>query len=457
MRLVLSIFLIINSISVTLGQFLTQSADGKSSIPLPLKGAGLSVDIGKTEVVFGLNNYGRVFDTTANRGFIGINITGKNEEGLSNLFKAGDIVAEGSFLFFTGYSFSNNSSISKKYHESVLYQNIITNNALIGKIQTQDYVDSVKLMISAQQNLIQNPQKRKNIVKDLKYQIDQQRSDQIQSFIENYGVDDDELKIFMGSVKRNGKEIRNIYGSRIKIIQDKNIAERSKANNTFFKDNKFWRLNVFLQGGIKARQFKRFLGVSTPDFSNSFKDTLFKGEHLGIGVNLLYRNFWIGATYSLVKTDNFSMLTSKEYTLRRTDTLSNQTLIQEKKLTAYGGKYSRVNVHELNIDLVAELNLNDTSKVIINPYLRSSLSSSDTAYVKNFTNIGLGVYFLGKKRKFLGGLYVELPDIANNIEKAKPVDDMNLRPPLRRLSFGIVTKFNISSIFNFKTTNAKAD
>ncbi len=32
------------------GQFLTQSANGKSTIPLPLKGIGAALDAGKTEV-----------------------------------------------------------------------------------------------------------------------------------------------------------------------------------------------------------------------------------------------------------------------------------------------------------------------------------------------------------------------------------------------------------------------
>ena len=115
-------------------------------------------------------------------------------------------------------------------------------------------------------------------------------------------------------------------------------------------------------------------------------------------------------------------------------------------------------MNELNVDLIIDFKLKgDTSRILVNPYLRASLFSRDTAYIKNYTNLGLGLYFLGRKRKFIGGLYVELPDINNNAEKAKPEDEIHIQPPFKKLSFGIVTKFNISSFFNFTNRAAKPD
>ncbi|MEO8769964.1 MAG: hypothetical protein ABI402_07760 [Ferruginibacter sp.] len=155
--------------------------------------------------------------------------------------------------------------------------------------------------------------------------------------------------------------------------------------------------------------------------------------------------------------DNFINLKSKEYTIRTTDISSNQSLVSEKKITGYGGKYSKVETNQLNIDIVADYRLSDSSRILVNPYLRSSLFSRDTAFLKNYTNVGLGLYFVGKKSKFLGGLYLELPDINNNIEKAKPASEIDIRPPLKKLTFGIVTKFSISSLLSWANRPAKPD
>ncbi len=89
---------------------------------------------------------------------------------------------------------------------------------------------------------------------------------------------------------------------------------------------------------------------------------------------------------------------SKEYTLRTTDTTGNQALISEKKITGYAGKYGRVETNQLNVDLVGDFRINDTSRLIANLYLRSSLFSRDTSLLKNYTNVGIGLYFVGKKK-----------------------------------------------------------
>jgi len=157
-------------------------------------------------------------------------------------------------------------------------------------------------------------------------------------------------------------------------------------------------------------------------------------------------DYWLGVTYSYINGDNFPSLRSKDYTLRTTNTAGNQTLIDEQKITAYPGKYSRVETNQLNIDWVAGYRLADTSRLLVNLYLRRSLASRDTGLLKNYTNIGAGFYFVNKKRNFLGGLYVELPDVNNNFEKGKPVDDLNIKSPFQKLLFGIVAKFSLSSV-----------
>ena len=44
---------------------------------------------------------------------------------------------------------------------------------------------------------------------------------------------------------------------------------------------------------------------------------------------------------------------------------------------------------------------------------------------------------------------MELPDIKQNYEKAKPVTDQSLRKPLERLSFGVTGRISIGSFLNW--------
>jgi hypothetical protein len=452
MKNILFVCLLVGTLSAN-SQFLTQSAEGKSAIPLPLRGAGISVDIGKTEVAFGVNNYSKVFDSVTNQWFWGANLTGKNKKGFANLFNAGDIVPEGDLLLFTGYSISNTQWISNNYHNSKLYDSIKEAKQEIVTINASLY-SLTKKSFNTHKPKIKDQKIADSIISQLEDTLED--NPDIRPVLEWYKKSDKELEAFISAVSADVEKIRAGIVRKTHAIRVENKKRRIKADSIFFKDHHPWRLTLFLQGGIRAREFKRYLGITTPDFGKSFQDTIFRGGHFGIGANFHIGNLWIGATYSYLKTDNFSTLSGKEYTLRRTDTLT-QVLIQEKKVTAYPGKYSRVETNELNIDFVYDFKINDTSRIMVNPYLRASLFSRDTSYLKNFTNVGLGVYFLGKKRKFIGGLYVELPDISNNAEKAKPEAEMNIRPPFQKLHFGIVTKFNLSSIFNFENRRAAVD
>ena len=118
MRYLPILFLALFAINAN-GQFYTQSAEGKSSIPLPLNGIGIGVDIGKSEVAFGVNNYAKVLDSRSRKFkdnyFLGMNLSAKNEDGLAKLFSSGDIVPAGNFLGFFGWSWSDNHRIIRKF------------------------------------------------------------------------------------------------------------------------------------------------------------------------------------------------------------------------------------------------------------------------------------------------------------------------------------------------------
>jgi hypothetical protein len=462
MKKELLFFLVFSYGLSTCGQYLTQSADGKGSIPLPLSGIGLGLDIGKSEITFGLNNYDKVLNNRDNKKnwFTGLNLSVKNSDGIGNLFSSGDITPAGDFLGFLGYTFSNNDVLLSKWNSSDFVKN------------KQADLIRAQLMFDAY---------KKDVLTDLGLSIGKIINDPVRSNIEQELItritasgDKREIDHKIGEIKTMHPEValkdfwsqldELVTGAKRKYIETFNTAftkEAAKAEADAFaaalKDLNPWRITPFLQGGINARNFTIFTGVNAAGLSNSFKDTLFRGGTIGLGLNVQYRNFWFGATYSYLDGDNFVNLSTKDYTLSTRDTVGNQVLLQEKKKTAYSGKYGKVKTNQLNLDLVWDVKINDSSRLLASAYLRGSRASRDTALLKNYFSLGIGLYFLGKKSKFLGGLYIELPDVNNELEKAKPANQVNIRPPLKKLTFGISTKFSFSSILSMANRPRKPD
>lgn len=104
--------------SITFAQYVTQSASGKGSVILPLQGAALNIDIGKTEIAVGANNYSRALQANKpalRNWFFGANLSVKNSSGIGNLAKSGDLVPNADLLGFLGFNYNNNAGILKNY------------------------------------------------------------------------------------------------------------------------------------------------------------------------------------------------------------------------------------------------------------------------------------------------------------------------------------------------------
>lgn len=456
MRKFLNVFIFLVLANTSYSQYLTQSAEGKSSIPLPLNGVGLSVDIGKTEVGIGINNYARVLKDSA-KFLLGLNLSAKNSDGLANLFSSGDIVPQGDFLGFAGLSFSNNKTIIKNFNNSDAMTIDEAENQAVLKLFAELKGKTGLAILNASKN-IADESKRIEIILEMQKKINSiLEIAELNKYVKTYdraGIDLKAFKVELDSAYQiHFEEYKNNFNNVRLSVSPRLDA----AFDDFINRQVPFRGTIFLQGGINARAFTRFLKVTTPDFSKSFQDTLFRGGIFGLGLNLQVKNYWLGITYSYFAGDNFSSLKSKKYTIRTVDTAANQSLIREKEVTAYSGKYARVASNQLNIDLVGDFKLSDTSRLLASFYMRGLVHSRDTSYLKNVTNIGAGLYFIGNKGKFLGGLYIELPDVNNNIEKSKPENEINIRDPFKKLTFGIVTKFNLSSIFAWANRPVKPD
>lgn len=434
-------------------QFLTQQADGKGTIPLPLKGLGLSVDPGKTDVNLGINNYADVINKDKHL-LMGANLSVKSSSGLGSLFKSGDIVPDGNLLAFLGYSHSNEKTLYEDFLKSeyqtkkdAYYQKL--KDLLLG------FRESVKSSGRVAAMSIEDTVLRARILKDLEHNLDSLGANKIIPYLRSYKPEGNQ-KAFLESFSFKFAIDTLAYREQVNTVKKDYLPGMQSSFNAYRDHRVPRRITLFAMGGINARSFTRYIGTNATALAQSFQDTLFRGGNFGVGMNLQVRNFWFGLTYTYVAGDNFANLNSKAYTLRTTDVNGSQTLISEKAITAYGGKYARVENNLLNIDLAGEFALGDTSRLLIDLYCRANVFSRDTAYLKNTTNLGAGFYFIGRT-KFIGGLYIELPDINNNIQKAKPLSEQSIRPPLQKLSFGIVTKFNLSSLFNWSGPPPRTD
>lgn len=414
-------------------QGLTQSAEGTSTIPF--RGSVISLDLGKTELGFGLNNLRQVI-TKKQHWIAGGQVSAKNSEGIGKLFDKGSFVPTSKLSAFGGWSWSN-----------AVHPNYVDASTELNRRRHQFFGQYSTRFTTLLTNLI-------NAETDLGTALQQSLNQLVSAGPPALG-----MAALLASSAQDGAPLA---AAKARVLRQYNAlrAEADKKRGEFDDElagigdansaRTYWQVQLLGFGGIQSTDFKRFKGVDPAVVKNSFEDVYFRGAHYGAGINLQYGWLMAGLTFNWRNTDNFKLLTSKEYTLKDETTAGGQTLTSEKKITGYSGAYGKVDIQELNFDLIGNFKLDAEAKnhVLVNPYLRAQVSTSDKLLLPNATNIGCGFYFFQQSGKFLGGFYAELPDVKNNYEKAKPVDEQNLRPMLQRMTLGVVAKFSFSSMFN---------
>ncbi len=411
-----------------MAQGLTQSADGSSTIPI--NGTVVSVDLVKTDLSFGYTNLNQKINSKSLQLLWGAHVKVKNEEGVGALFSKGDIVGSSEANVFIGLNYERPNALVeylnqlhlKHSRESKRLQDDIKSTLVIMITAIND--NTVKTELLTQLAKEANPQNFGNT-----FQEPRNADSTARALYAEFKID---------AQKEGDAYIR----LRTRQIQEK--KEVSKKNRT----TTFERFSFFGFGGASAIDFKQFKGVDSSNLSNSLEDKNERSTNIGLGLNYQRGWFWLGLTYAYLETNNYALLKKAEYTLRTTTTINNQVLIEEKKITGYKGNFGRVSMNSVDVDLIFRLNLDKEKEtknyLLINPYLRSTIATRDKDILPNSANIGTGFYFWSKK--FLGGFYVELPDVENNFEKMKPVENQQLRAPLKKMTFGIVTKYNFSTL-----------
>jgi hypothetical protein len=414
---------------------LTQDADGESS--LLFRANHISLDITKTDVGMGINNIQRSIARTWYP-ILGGGINAKNESGIGNLFSTGTLVPSSSAHVFFGFSYSNGYS-----------PNAETQITRIGEQIDQVEIDFERAFYREMPWVVRNNTDtshtlalRESLLKELSDTASLQKIKAILSPKDN---DTPQIKTSKEAILKEVNLREELHAKNIKVLYAKQEElSKAQAGTTYFQ------CMVFGLGGVNAMEFKTFSGFDTLNLKNSFQDQYFRGGFAGLGLNVQYGRVIFGVSYRYSQTNNFSALTKKTYTLQTKVNYGNQTLTEEKQITAYAGTYGKVIVNELKADFAINFKLDDsaTNVLLWNPYVRGNLFSRDTSLLQNTIDLGTGFYFFRTEGKFLGGFYIEFPDVQNNMEKAKPVKDQNLRDPLQRLTFGIVTKFSFVSLLN---------
>ncbi|MDJ1503530.1 hypothetical protein [Xanthocytophaga agilis] len=442
-KIVLALIFLITGNKVT-AQWLTQSAEGKGSFLF--KGSNVSFDLAKTDLTFTISNLNTPLKVASKSDnaywFIGGSLMAKNEESIGNLFSRGDFVPSAKLNGYTGVRLSN--SYDKLYREK--------EKSFSTELKEEED-RLIREFISTMGNLIDDEIRINNLsdtntkiklLNDWKGQLTNPKK--FFTYLKTYQpYGNDTIAVI----------IQNLL-EEIKIIEKKNDKEKEELRNNLIRERDkyiskhFWRLSIFTFGGIDASSFKRVEELDTSNLSNSFIKEEYRGGQWGIGINHQINRWKFGLTYSYKETNNFNLLDKIDYKLTKATTSGNQNLIEEKLITAYSGEYSKVAINELNIDIIYNLSLGKESNTytFLNGYLRGNFFSRKEDLLPNSYNLGLGSYFFTTKSKFLGGLYVELPDVENSFEKRKPIDKQNIRTATKRLTFGIVAKFALSSLIS---------
>ncbi len=458
MKKLVCILLICTLPMLSKAQVFTGSAKDKSSIIY--QGTTLGLSITDPSINFSLNNFSNEKFRNKNKKFVwAANATAASNSGIANFFDGGSISSGINANAFVGYTWvkgQSNKLIHLKNKAQANYSALMktyTNNT--NKIESflnekADLMHEIAdANISAYLPKLKDADKKKRL------------SDAFNGFVNSFSVShiDADINALLTQFPDDSAFVKAtaVKISAVGLGAFADSKEMSRETDKLFTQimelRGYWqrRYTIYLSGGYSTNGFKWFDKFDTTNFAKSFQDKIFRGYNGRIGVNVHFGSRWlVGGNVGYEVIDNFKALSSKDYTITTTQSnASGQQIKSEKKITAYSGEYfDQLKTYPLNADVILFIPVNDSAVAALNLYLRQTFSD-DKKKLPETTNIGLGVYFFNNiASKFLGGIYVEAPDMNNNIAKNDP--EVDLKPLNKRLTFGLVAKFTFSSIFSYQ-------
>lgn len=439
-------------------QGLTKTGEGESSFLFG--GIKTTFDIAKTELSFGASNINnlkntltefQINDSIKGKFVFGINLTAKNESNIGGLFSKGYLVPAANMSAFAGISFSKGLPYVQKQKALGYAKDIQQTKGELYDAVAKRSIEIIQTHTSFDTPFMNEIIKLHDTIGNTAFFLKKLNSETIPALEKDSKKNKEKLDA-LAKIK-NELEIL-LYQFQVETdkydrAQDELMAVYGDLN-CIKKSN--WTLTPYLFGGINASEFTRFVGTDTSNLKNSFQSQDFRGGHIGAGINYSFNQFYFGANYAYVQTSNFDLLTKAEYAWQSETISNNQKITESKTYKGYSGDYSIVEANKLRADFIWNVALNDGKNdnyMLLNLYANSTVFSRKTDFLPNSTNLGVGAYFFNSSNgKFMGGLYVELPDVENNYEKLKPVADQNTRHWMNRLSFGLVTTFTIGTMLD---------
>lgn len=216
-------------------------------------------------------------------------------------------------------------------------------------------------------------------------------------------------------------------------------SDQSRKNDIMSPGNvSHSRYVIFTRIGASAGSFKSYTPLESSEIKDQFEKIEYSSLSIQIGANIqLGKGMLLGFAAGFQKdANNLETLKKKEFTLNTTQSSEDQKLVEEEKIIAYSGEFKKFDRLDIDSDIVGFVKVGKTHVMTPYGYFRWRIPIGAGDSFAKTMNIGLGANFFTEKGKHLGGIFIELPDLTNELK-----DDRKL---LNRLTLGITVKITFA-------------
>lgn len=428
----------INMISLV-GQTFSQDAEGNSTIFTESK--NLQLDLTNNIANFTYYDYFKSEDKEFNNKdtvrIFGLELKGKEKDGIANLFSGDNLNADASIKTLLGvrYYTEKNTKISKK------------DEKLFNKLE-KVLDQKNKKLISNLKNLVKGEYIDTTLFRSFRKRIRSLAMDSLE-------IEWKELKE-TNYVELNNRKIDTLeVNDFLRENDNKYIGHVKKWKELYEKENQLKMAKIpsyhqiFLRAGVIGTSFKHDLANTGTTIEQRFVDENFYGWNLELGYNIQKndKNFW-GFSYKYEYTSNVDKLEILEFNLVTIDTtITNGQFSSSSKIKALSGDYETFNQYSFNLDYIRIIPISTSDEnpenkkkaaskkepsnlfLTINPYFRYEIPCN-TRLIQNNVIVGIGINaFNSKKQKIMGGIFAQF-------DSAKD----------KRFRIGLIARFNFSGL-----------
>jgi hypothetical protein len=418
-------------------QMTVEDAKGETSILF--KPSNIGLNIGEASISAGWNNFRKQAFVKPQTVLWGLNINSKNKEGLASLLDEGHLEPDSKLQIFFGIQRAGSRReflLSKQVYD--------LENA--GIVQEYKYVSAYQkpaLNLINESNL---SSLQKKLIRDtLKFVFAKNmdiRSELDLLYVIKKGYDD------KAEIARTFQLVIDFLAKRKDVLSgmqknlEENFAKIDSLNEEFSsyrKTHKAKSAIFYIRGGLSANTLTLYDSTSTGGLINRFDTAEFRGAFVDLGINYDVGKRWsFGFTGGYEKYNNIDSLESSSYSLRTSTTQGSQQLSAETKYTAYPGTYISYDRISFKTDAYYFGALNDQYRFVWNTIYSRIILPVNEERIEGIIELGSGINFYKSRGKFVGGTYLQINDVTNNMQSENGF--------FKRLAFGLVAKFTFTSI-----------